>query len=120
MPLPSVVNGAKLCQGVSKRTKLPCKNPAAFGCRTCRMHGAHRRHAALSGKDHPNFKHGKETYQAKVNRGISGAVLLLLRDLGDRIGMFNGTHTPGRKPKAYIDSIALSANFYSSLKQTQD
>ncbi len=69
MPLPSVrLHGAKLCQCLSKRTKLPCNNVAAFGSGACRMHGAHKRHARLSGSNHPNFKHGMDTAQAKALR----------------------------------------------------
>ncbi len=66
MPLPSVrLYGAKICQCLSKRTKLPCNNVAAFGTKACRMHGAHRKHARLSGQNHPNFKHGMDSKQAK-------------------------------------------------------
>jgi hypothetical protein len=69
MPLPSVrLYGAKLCQCKSKRTKLPCKNAAAFGSKSCRMHGAHKSHARLSGNNHPNFIHGLETISAKIER----------------------------------------------------
>jgi hypothetical protein len=99
MPLPSVVNGAKLCQGLSKRTKLPCKNPAAFGCRTCRMHGAHQSRFVLSGQDHQNFRHGQETYQARDYRRKASRRLHELINLGNAIGMFNpGTKLRGRKP----------------------
>lgn len=69
MPLPCVSkHGAKLCECLSKRTKLPCNNVAAFGSKACRMHGAHKTHARLSGSHHPNFKHGLETISAKKDR----------------------------------------------------
>jgi hypothetical protein len=69
MPLPSVrLYGAKLCQCLSKRTKLPCNNAAAFGTKACRMHGAHKKQARLAGSNHPNFKHGFETKDAKMKR----------------------------------------------------
>jgi len=43
MPLPSVETGAcPRCRGKSKRSGLPCQNPAAYGCKTCRIHGAHK------------------------------------------------------------------------------
>lgn len=99
MPLPSVVNGANLCQGVSKRTKLPCKNPAAFGCRTCRMHEAHQSRFVLSGKDHPNFRHGNQTNFARGERHAASKRLHELVDLGNAISMFQpGTKLRGRRP----------------------
>lgn len=69
MPLPSVVlNGAQQCTAKSKRTGLPCKNPAAHGCKTCRMHGARRKETILKGKDHPQFTFGNETRERRVIR----------------------------------------------------
>jgi hypothetical protein len=60
MPLPCIKNyGAKQCTAKSKRTKQPCKNPAAFGCKVCRLHGARKAESIKRGKDHPNYKHGK-------------------------------------------------------------
>lgn len=32
------------------------------------MHGSHKRHARLSGADHPNFKHGMDTLDALATR----------------------------------------------------
>ena len=101
MPLPSVLIGAKQCQVTTKRTKKQCKNPAAYGCTSCRMHGAHRSRNVLRGKDHPKFKDGNETAEAKARRSENSAILLYVRDIGDSIGMFHGAHTRGRKPKFY-------------------
>lgn len=99
MPLPSVLNGAKVCKGISKRTKKPCKNPAAFGCRTCRMHGAHSSLNAAAAGMHWNFKHGKETREAKAQRSEASRRLHNLVDLGNAIGMFQpGTKLRGRRP----------------------
>ena len=68
MPLPSVRN--KSCLQCNARTKSRqmqrCRNPAAFGCTTCRVHGARRN--IKKGKDHPNYKHGYETKDAKLQR----------------------------------------------------
>lgn len=69
MPLPSIAKfGAKKCQCKSKRTYLPCNNPAAYGMRTCRMHGARKRSTVLTDTDHPQYKHGQETKEAKEER----------------------------------------------------
>ena len=89
MPLPSVsIYGAKQCQARSKRTGLPCNNPAAFGCRTCRMHGAHRSRRASSGVEHWNYRHGRETLTAKRARSERLAELRQLLRIGQLLGMF--------------------------------
>jgi hypothetical protein len=67
-PLPCVVKGAKQCTARSKRTGLPCNNPAAHGCRTCRVHGARRQETIKKGKDHPQFTFGNETRERRVIR----------------------------------------------------
>jgi hypothetical protein len=101
MPLPSVLIGAKQCQVTTKRTKKRCKNPAAYGCASCRMHGAHKSRKVLKGKAHPQYKHGRETTEAKELRSRKSAIFLYLRDMGDIFGIFSGAHTRGRKPLAY-------------------
>jgi hypothetical protein len=68
MPLPSVLRGAKVCTAKSKRTKLPCNNPAAHDCKTCRVHGARRQETILKGKDHPQYTFGNETRAKRVIR----------------------------------------------------
>jgi hypothetical protein len=102
MPLPSVLNGAKQCQVSTKRTKLQCKNPAAYGCRSCRMHGAHKSRNVLRGEEHPKYKYGERSKQVEAKHRESSTILLTLRDIGDHLGMFNGTYTRGRKPNGYI------------------
>ncbi len=69
MPLPSLhLHGAKQCRARSKRSGNQCRNPAAFGMPTCRMHGARRAHTVLIGNKHPNYQHGRETLEAKAHR----------------------------------------------------
>lgn len=65
MPLPRIL---KICTAKSKRTKLPCNNPAAHGCKTCRMHGARRKETILKGSDHPQFTFGHELREMRVVR----------------------------------------------------
>lgn len=101
MPMPSVTKfGAKRCQCLCKRTKLPCQNPAAHGTRACRMHGAHRPHATLSGTKHPNYRHGNATQQARNEHRKASARLHYLETLGYLLGMFKGPRFTGRKPKS--------------------
>lgn len=102
MPLPSVINGAKQCQVMTKRTGQQCKNPAAYGCSSCRMHGSHRSRNVLRGVDHPQYKNGKRTKEAEAEHRRASTILLTLRDIGDSIGMFAGDHSRGRKPKNYV------------------
>ena len=88
MPLPSLLNGAKQCQVMTKRTKLRCKNLAAYGCKACRMHGAHKSKNVLRGANHPQYKNGKETKVAKAERSESSAAFRQLTDLGNHAGVF--------------------------------
>ena len=102
MPLPSVANGAEQCQVMTKRTGKRCLNPAAYNCRACRMHGAHKSRRSLRGADHPQYTNGYETKQARAEKSWASAKLLYLRDIGDRINLYVGTKTRGRRPNRYI------------------
>lgn len=103
MPLPSVsMHGAKLCGCRSKRTRLPCNNPAAFGTKACRMHGAHKSRNVIRGADHPRYKNGERTKLSEENYRKSSIILLTLRDIGDHINLFNGDYIRGRKPTGYV------------------
>ena len=110
MPLPSVLNGAPQCQAKSKRSGNRCLNPAAYGCRTCRFHGAHRPQEVASGESHWNFKHGKATKKKRAEDAASATKLLLLRDLGNRLGMFGNQPTgwAGRRPRSYPATETMS------------
>lgn len=103
MPLPSVLNGAFQCQVLTKRTKLRCKNPCAFGSKkACRLHGSHKSKNVLRGVDHPQYRNGKKTKEVEAEHRLTSTILLTLRDIGDSIGMFNRPQTRGRKPNGYI------------------
>ena len=107
MPLPSVaIHGARQCKAITKRSKKRCLNPAAYGCSTCRYHGATPVHTrkTVAGENHPQFKHGRNTKQAKERNQRTTAQLHFLEDLGHHIKMFheNATRTRGRKPKGYV------------------
>lgn len=102
MPLQCVLNGAKQCQVLAKRTNQRCKNPAAFDCKSCRMHGAHKSRNVLRGVDHPQFRHGNRTKEAQQTESKALARLRMLEQIGWHIKMFVGTKTRGRKPNDYM------------------
>jgi len=102
VPLQSVLKGANQCQVLTKRTRQRCKNPAAFGCASCRIHGAHKSRNVLRGANHPQYRNGERTKESEEEHRKSSAILLTLRDIGDHINLFNGNYTRGRKPKGYV------------------
>lgn len=99
MPLPSVIkHRANQCRAQAKSTKQRCLNPAAYGCRTCRLHGARKRNTIKRGKCHPNYRHGTETIEAKRQRSEG---LARLREIEDDLierGLIRSKRTVGRKP----------------------
>lgn len=74
MPLPAM-KSAKQCSARSKRSGEQCRNPAAWTCSTCRMHGARRPDSIKRGKEHPLYKHGHETLEAKAANRETGKLL---------------------------------------------
>jgi hypothetical protein len=81
-----------------KSTKERCLVPAAYGCRTCRLHGARRRNSIKQVTAHPNFLHGAETLEAKQQRSLKLAELREIElDLFSK-GLIVGSRTAGRKP----------------------
>lgn len=104
MPLPSVEKyGAKQCSAKSKRTKEACKNPAAYGCKTCRYHGAKRSRIAPQGVNHPQYKNAGFTKPEKAERKAKSLMFQRLEEIGWHIGMFKGTKTRGRKVGNTLD-----------------
>ena len=104
MPLPSVLNGAKQCQVLTKRTRLRCKNPAAYGCRSCRMHGAHQSRNVLKGASHPQYVHGNQTRGVRTERSMVSLRLHRLEEIGWHICIFaeGSSKMRGRKPAGYV------------------
>ena len=102
MPLPSVSkHSANQCTARAKTTNHRCLNPAAFGCRTCRLHGARKRNSIKAGKDHPNYLNGTETLYAKRQRSLKLAELREIEnDLMNR-GLIRGKRTVGRKANGH-------------------
>ena len=99
MPLPSVSqHSAKRCAARAKSTGRRCLNPAAYGCRTCRLHGARKPNSIKRGIDHPNYLHGTETLERKRQRSIKLAELREIEDNLITLGLIRSKRTVGRKP----------------------
>jgi protein-arginine kinase activator protein McsA len=102
MPLPSVVkHGAKSCTAKSKRTGLPCNNPAAYGCRTCRMHGARKAESIKRGEQHPNFVHGGRTLEAQAEQSAVSRRLQQIEDAMHLLKLTSAKRSRGRKANGY-------------------
>ena len=99
MPLPSVSkHQASQCTARAKSTKYRCLNPAAYGCRTCHLHGTRKPNSIKRGKDHPNYRHGTETLERKRQRSIKFAKLREIEDDLIQRGFIKCKRTVGRKP----------------------
>jgi hypothetical protein len=96
MPLPNL---NRQCTVRARSTGGQCLNPAAFGCKSCRVHGARRKETVKAGKDHPQYKHGEKTQEAIQRYRTTMAELHNLEQLGHTSGLFEGPRTSGRKPK---------------------
>ena len=66
------------------------------------MHGAHKSRNVLRGANHPQYRNGERTKEVEAEDRLASIVSLTLRDIGDYVGMFQGSHTQGRKPNGYI------------------
>ena len=103
MPLPSMyLYGAKQCTATTKRTKQPCKNPAAYGCRTCRLHGARKLETIKRGEEHVNFVHGRRTLEAEKEHSAFCRRLQQLEDAMHLLGMTSAKRSRGRKANGYV------------------
>jgi hypothetical protein len=102
MPLPSLLNGANQCQVMTRRTKQRCKNPAAFGCKACRMHGAHKSRNVLRGVSHPRYKNGERSKAVEAEIRKKSILLRYLMDIGNHVELFyKQLKTKGRPPLGY-------------------
>lgn len=102
MPLPSLSYGATQCTALTKRTKQPCNNPAAYGCRTCRMHGARKKDSIKRGAQHPNYVHGGRTLEAQQEQSATSRRLQQIEDAMHVLGMTTAKRSRGRKAKNYV------------------
>ena len=101
MPLPSISKyGAKQCRAKCKATQQQCRNPAAFNTSVCRYHGARRPESIKRGKDHPNYRHGEETLEAKAERSAASMQMRELEAMMYILGMTDAPRWRARKPKS--------------------
>ena len=97
MPLPNL---NRQCKVRVRSTGNQCLNPAAFGCKSCRYHGARRQNTIKTGKHHPQYKHGERTQEAIERFRSKMLELHNLEQFGQKSGLLKGPKTTGRKPKS--------------------
>ena len=103
MPLPCIKNGTHKCQCKSKRTGLPCNNPAAYGTKACRMHGAHKSRNVPRGANHLQYRNAGQTKMERALHRKKSLMFQRLEEIGWHLGVFKGTKTRGRKVGARLD-----------------
>ena len=94
MPLPNL---NRRCSAQARSTGNQCLNPAAFGCKTCRYHGARRRETVKVGKAHPQYKHGERTKEAISKYRTAMHELQTVERLGHESGILMGPRLGGRR-----------------------
>ena len=105
------------CQAMSKRTGKQCGAPADRHSKTdkCKWHGGRstgpkteqgRQRCAQA-----KTIHGKDTRAKRAQNAASATKLLLLRDLGNRLGLFGPEPTgwAGRRRRGYPSTETMSA-----------
>lgn len=102
MPLPNILSGKTLrCKAQSKRSQERCKNPAAYGMKVCRYHGARKPETIRKGETHWNYHTGQETLEAKAERHAMSVFFHEAEDLMFTLDMVapGSPRTRGRKPQ---------------------
>ena len=94
MPLPNL---NRRCSARARSTGNQCLNPAAFGCSSCRVHGAWNGAKIRVGKAHPRYKHGERTKEATSKYRASMLQLQVIEKLAYSSGLLIGPRTTGRK-----------------------
>lgn len=103
MPLPNIISGkTKRCTAKCKARSDQCRNPAAYGAPVCRYHGARKPEAINRGANHPRYRHGGETLEAKAERHQMSVFFHEVEDLMFALDMVapGSTRTRGRKPQS--------------------
>jgi hypothetical protein len=104
------------CQAVSKRTGKQCGAAVDRLSKTskCKWHGGRstgpKTEQGRQRCAEAKAVHGKDTRAKRAQNAVSATKLLLLRDLGVKLGVFGDQPTgwPGRKPSQYSESIGLT------------
>jgi len=68
--------------------------------KVCHKHGARKKDTILRGKDHPRYKHGEATQEARAEYSRNTHELRKIEDIAFKCGIMSGTRTLGRKPKS--------------------
>ena len=100
------------CQALSKRTGKQCGAPADRHSKTdkCKWHGSRstgpKTEEGRAKCADAKTVHGKDTRAKRARNAVSTTKLLLLRDLGQKLGMFGPEPTgwPGRRPNFYPET----------------
>ena len=66
----------------------------------CRYHGARKPETIMRGANHPQYKNGQETLEAKAERSQRLAELRKLEALSFAVGMATGSKWRGRYPRS--------------------
>ena len=99
MPLPNIASGrTPRCKAKCKARGDRCRNPAAYGMKVCRYHGARKPETIRRGANHPQHRHGLETGESKAERSRRLAELRDLEALSFALGAATGPRWRGRKP----------------------
>lgn len=105
----------KQCQATAKHSRVQCKKAALRGKNVCRTHGG----ASTGPKTEQGRQrcaeakkvHGDQTRAKRKQTAIDTTKLLLLRDLGVKLGMFGDQPLgwAGRRPRDYPFTELMSA-----------
>ena len=71
------LRNAPRCTAMAKSTRQRCRNPSKQFWNVCRLHGA----GALSGSQHPNYRHGMRSNLAQDIRRLAGLLQSSAKDL---------------------------------------
>jgi hypothetical protein len=107
MPLPNIISGkAKRCTAKCKARGDQCRNPAAYGMSVCRYHGARKPETIKRGAEHPQYRHGGESLEAKAEYHKMSVFFHEAENLMFSLDMVapGSPRTRGRKPlENYLD-----------------
>jgi hypothetical protein len=102
------------CQATAKHSRVQCKKAAMKGKAVCRTHGGAstgpRTEQGRQRCAEAKTIHGNSTREKRKQNAVAATRLLLLRDLGVKLGMFGDQPTgwSGRNPSHYAHSAELT------------
>jgi hypothetical protein len=102
MPLPNILSGkTKRCKAKCKARGDQCHNPAAYGMKVCRYHGARKPETIMRSSVHWNYQGAGQTLPERQERHEMAVFFRETENLMAKLGMLapGSTRTRGRKPK---------------------